>query len=172
MVVNSTAMQRGLTQVIGQKDITVTCNESFSFNVANDVEKVLVNKLGYIVDTYDNKNNKTEKEVKTIESYELNDRCELPEGITFDARKCIISGQLKTSQLVRIDMIINVKFTDDTDGKIAYKYVIESAPDIVEELEPDTPVKECSMSIAAASVLISMITIAGAMLLLLRRKDK
>ena len=169
MCVNSTLMQRGLTQVVGQTDDRVQAWKDVKYNVEDDLEDKEITE-GAIVNVYDSGNKKSSKEIATIDSYEINKRCDLPSGITFDADKAIISGHFEYAQTARIDVIINVTFADETTGQIAYKYVIE-----VEAAEkPEVPPveKKCSMSVIAASAFVSSLAFAGSTLLALKRRKK
>ena len=167
MCANSTLCQRGLTKVVGQLDKEVKVGEEINY----DIEELLTNAevvVGEMVDIYDSDNKKSSKEIASFESFEVNKRCDLPEGIKLEDG--VISGSFKNVQLARIDIIINVKLADNTDGKIAYKLVLDVVPDL------DTVVKDdeskCSMSIIAGSALVSTLAIAGASLLALKRKRK
>jgi len=190
MCVNSTLAQRGLTQVVGETDKAYELDEAIELDVAADVTRAL-GKLGSIVDVYDSSNNKSQKEIDTVNSYELNKRCELPDGLTFDASTAKITGTLSQTQLVRIDIVANVTFADGKEGKIAYKYVLDLIPsedacdlkaeDYVLPVESDDggvtppPVikpEGCSMSIIAASALVSALALAGSALLALKRKKE
>ena len=166
MCVNSTLMQRGLTQVVGQTDDTVSAWKDVEYNVKKDLTDKDVS-TGSIVNVYDNKNNKSTKEIASIDSFEINKRCELPSGITFDADNAVISGQFEYAQIARIDVVINVTFDDSTTGQIAYKYVIK-----VEAAEKPTKKEGCSMSVVAASALVSSLALAGSTLLALKRRKK
>ena len=79
-------------------------------------------------------------------------------------------------------------FSDSTEGKVAYKYVIDAMPfydpnenippvnpdEPVEPEVPDTPIvnpkERCKMSIGAASSVISGLTLLGALLIVLNKK--
>jgi len=165
MCVNSTLMQRGLTQVVGQTDATVKVGQDINY----DVEELLANNeitVGETVDIYDSSNTKSSKEIVSIDSYELNTRCELPKGITFE--NGVLKGKFENVQLARIDIIINITLPEQQNGKIAYKFVINVEPgddDTEEE-------KGCSMSIVAASALVSTLAIAGGSLLAIAKKRK
>ena len=156
-------MQRGLTQVVGQTDATVKVGQ----DVYYDVEELLAENeitVGETVDIYDSSNTKSSKEIVSIDSYEVNTRCELPKGITFE--NGVLKGKFENVQLARIDIIINVTLPEEQNGKIAYKFVINVEPeDEVEE-------KGCSMSIVAASALVSTLAIAGGSLLAIAKKRK
>ena len=168
MCVNSTLCQRGLTQVVGQRDEKVKAWAPVKYNVEDDLsDKDIV--AGADVAVYDNKNNKSTKEIATIDSFEINKRCDLPSGIKFDGEKGLITGRFEYAQIARIDVIINVTFDDDTTGQIAYKYVIE-----VEAAEKPAVAEEegCSMSVVAASALVSTLALAGCSLLALKRRKK
>ena len=117
--------------------------------------------------------------------YEINNRCELPDGISFNPTTGVISGAFKNAQLARIDVIINVKFVDDTNGKIAYKYVINVMPfyDPNENTPPEnpgqpgntdqpiiSPTEKCKLSVGAASAFVSSLTLLGALLIVLNKK--
>ena len=171
MCVNSTLCQRGLTQVVGQTDDKVKAWTNVSYDVADDLKDNEI-EVGSDVNVYDNKNNKSTKEIASFDSFEINKRCDLPKGIEFDADNGLISGRFESAQLARIDVIINVTFDDETKGQIAYKYVIEveAAP---KPEDPDTGKdKECSMSVLAASALVSTLALAGSTLLALKRKKE
>ena len=58
MCVNSTLMQRGLTQVVGQTDDTVSAWKDVEYNVKKDLSDKDVS-TGSMVNVYDNKNNKS-----------------------------------------------------------------------------------------------------------------
>ena len=189
MIVNSTAMQRGMTQVVGQTNRSALIDETVSYNVADDLARSEAT-VGYAVSIYDSSNNKRTKQIDAINSYEINRRCELPEGISFDSTTGVISGKFKTPQLARIDVIVNVTLDDGTTGKIAYKYVIDVKPfyDNDENIEiidnPDTPDPEeeedkpiiihnddgCRLSVGAASAFVSSLTLVGALLIVLNKK--
>jgi len=120
-------MQRGLTQVVGQTNRTALIGETVSYNVGEDFARSLYDNNN-VANVYNSSNSKTEKQVDTVDSYELNYRCDLPDGITFDTQSGLIEGTFTYSQLARIDIIANVTFIDGTVGKIAYKYVIDVKP--------------------------------------------
>ena len=202
MCVNSTLAQRGLTQVVGQKDAEIYVGQDFRFDVQDDLTEAGIVEEE-IVNVYDSSNNKKAKTIASFDSYEVNKRCDLPAGVTFEDG--ILSGKFANVQLARIDIIINVTFDDNTTGKIAYKYVLDAIP-VLGEVPPtkhpvtcvncgetsevedgvDTcpkcgksltvkevkqPEKKCNMSVVAASAFVSVLTIAGAALLLLKRKE-
>ena len=171
MCVNSTLCQRGLTQVVGQTDDKVKAWDNVDYDVTKDLRDNEI-EVGSDVNVYDNKNNKSTKEIASFDSFEINKRCDLPKGIEFDGDNGLISGRFESAQLARIDVIINVTFDDETKGQIAYKYVIEveAAP---KPADPGTGGdKECSMSVIAASALVSTLALAGSALLALKRKKE
>ena len=186
MCVNSTLMQRGLTQVVGETDVEVEIGQKISFDVLDDLEALESPVTeGAIVNVYNSSNTKSQKEIATIDSIELNKRCELPDGITFEDG--VLTCDFKVTQLARVDVVINVTFDDDTKGAIAYKYIIRVIPDeytmdgdvkepevvIPPTVTPDKPKDEgCSMSIIAASALVSTLALAGSALLAFRRKKE
>lgn len=184
MFVNSLAMNRGLTQVVGQTNEIAITNETIRYSVLDDLTNKNV-KPGSYVDVYDDSNKKSTKQIYSIEGYEINNRCELPDGISFDPTTGVISGTFKNAQLARIDVIINVKFVDDTNGKIAYKYVINVMPfyDPNENTPPEnpgepgntdqpiiSPTEKCKLSVGAASAFVSSLTLLGALLIVLNKK--
>ena len=143
MIVHSTAMQRGLTKVVGQTNGNAQVGENVSYNVAQDLDDVEVGPNA-LVDVFNNNNSKTTKTIVSIDSYEINERCELPNGITLDEQTGLITGVFSVPELVRIDVLVNVTFTDGTTGRIAYKYVINVAPlytedEVVEPVEIEDP---------------------------------
>ncbi|MCR5309109.1 MAG: glycoside hydrolase family 3 C-terminal domain-containing protein [Bacilli bacterium] len=187
MIVNSTAMQRGLTQVVGKTNLDVLINEDVSLNVADD----LINKSDIkdeIVNVFDSSNNKTQKILKSVDSYEINNRCTLPEGVSLNRETGVISGKFTYSQLARIDVIANLTFTDGTSGCVAYQYVIDVVPyrdiDIVEGIIDDPIIEEpnnnnnneivvekgCNGSIGATSIFVSSLALVGMLLMVLSRK--
>ena len=170
MCVNSTLCQRGLTQVVGQTDDRVAAWEAVSYDVTDDLKDKEI-EVGSDVNVYDNKNNKSTKEIASFDSFEINKRCDLPKGIEFDADNALISGHFESAQVARIDVIINVTFADESKGQIAYKYVIEVEAAPKKEVKPKDD-KECSMSIVAASALVSSLALAGSALLALKRKKE
>ena len=131
MIVHSTAMQRGLTKVVGNTTGTALVGENVSYNVAEDFANndVLV---GETVEVYNSSNSKSVKEIASIDKYEINERCELPDGVTFNEETGLITGAFSCPKLVRIDVIVNLTFTDDTVGRVAYQYVINVEPTIDE----------------------------------------
>ncbi|MCQ2797520.1 MAG: glycoside hydrolase family 3 C-terminal domain-containing protein [Bacilli bacterium] len=154
MCVNSTGMQRGLTQVVGERDAEVKIGEDFSFNVE-------------LPEEYNG---------KTISSatYELNKRCELPEGLTL-SEDGTLSGNLAHVGLYRVDVIANVTYADGTEGTVAYKFVIEAVADpsgMEDDVNPDPekPKKGCKGSIAATAILVAPIALAAAVVAGKKRK--
>ncbi|MCQ2087180.1 MAG: glycoside hydrolase family 3 C-terminal domain-containing protein [Bacilli bacterium] len=179
MCLNSTAMQRGMTQVVGQTDAVVKVGEAVEYDVVADLEAKNV-KAGSSVDVYNSSNSKSSKTISTIDSVELNNRCELPDGLELEDG--VISGAFEHVDLGRIDVVINVTFSDNSKGKIAYKYVIDAIPvglpddyefppENVEPVKPEPEKKGCGGSVAAASALIATIAVAGAALLASKRKE-
>ena len=173
MCVNSTLMQRGLTQVVGQTDAEYKIKDAITLDVAGDIANAL-NKTSNVVDVYSSDMSKSQKDVDEVVSCELNKRCELPTELTFDANNAKISGTFQKTGLVRIDVIANVKYTDGSEGKIAYKYVLDIVPDKCDLnwVYDDDTQKGCSMSIIAASALVSTLALAGSALLALKRKKE
>ena len=192
IVAHSTVMQRGLTQVVGQTNRTALVGETVSYNIVEDLERQHVT-VGDLVNTYDPSNNRRVKEIASVDSYEINYRCDLPEGITFDGQTGIISGVFGYTQLARIDVIVNLTFDDNTQGKVAYKYVIDVKPfydndeniEVIdspvtpdpeekeEEKEDDKPVVHnhgCGLSVGAASAVVSSLTLIGALLMVINKK--
>ena len=170
MCVNSTLCQRGLTQVVGQTDDRVAAWEAVSYDVTDDLKAKEI-EVGSDVNVYDNKNNKSTKEIASFDSFEINKRCDLPKGIEFDADNALITGHFESAQVARIDVIINVTFADESKGQIAYKYVIEVEAAPKKEVKPNDG-DGCSMSIVAASALVSSLALAGSALLGLKRKKE
>ncbi|MCQ2771961.1 MAG: glycoside hydrolase family 3 C-terminal domain-containing protein [Bacilli bacterium] len=149
MIVNSTAMQRGLTQVVGQTDVEVKVGEELNLEVKlpDDV---------------------------TSATYEINKRCELPAGVTFEDG--VVGGKLSAVGLYRIDVVINAEYSDGSTKQIAYKFVI----DAVDELgglegnnENDKPGKKgCKGSVTATAILMAPIAAAALALALKKRKEE
>nr|MCR5308743.1 fibronectin type III-like domain-contianing protein [Bacilli bacterium] len=186
MSVNSTVAQRGLTQVVGQTDAVINVNDNVNIDVVDDLDAKEIYE-GAIVPVYGSDNSRSTKEIETIDSYEINKRCDLPKGITFEDG--VISGKFENVQLARIDVVVNVTLAGGAKAKIAYKYVLDVVPNLDDEYKvesgetitpdpEDPPViikpeeKGCGGSVVAASAIVSVLAIAGASLLLLKKKKE
>ena len=108
-------------------------------------------------------------EHNTIEDVKIDPATPLPQGLSFDGER--ITGKVDKA----CNVFIRVIFKDDIDvingntlnlTVLAVKQV--NAGDIDNEKKPGG----CSMSVVAASALVSLLAIAGAGLLLLRRKER
>ena len=185
MIVNSGATERTLAKIVGQTTIDVIVGENVEINVAKDLKKQKV-EVGSDVEIYSGGNRLITKQISSIDRFEINDRCVLPEGFALNESTGVISGQFSNIQLARIDVIINVTFTDYTEGQIAYKYVLNAKPyfeplgvippNPQDEEEEETPTvivhqtEKCRMSIGRGSIFISSLTLIGALLIVLNKK--
>ena len=124
MYVNSTGMQRGLTQVVGQKDIAIQVGDDV--NLAVELPEEIA-----VGSTYEG------KQIAEL-SYRLNERVEMPKGITLteDGK---LTGKFEYVCLARIDVIVEIKYADDSTGKVAYKFVIDATPDMTNTGLDDDP---------------------------------
>ena len=95
----------------------------------------------------------------------------LPEGLSFDGQR--IKGTVEKP----CNVFIRVIFTDDMDAingntlNLTVLAVAQTNAGDIGKTKVDDE-KKCSMSVVAASALVSMIALAGVGLLLLRRKEK
>ena len=102
-----------------------------------------------------------------IKDVKIDPATPLPEGLSFDGKK--ITGTVEKP----CNVFVRVIFTDDMDaisGNTLNLTVLAVKQVNAEELDGSD--KGCSMSVVAASALVSLLAIAGAGLLLLRRKER
>lgn len=184
MIVNSGTTERILAKIVGQTTIDVIVGENVEINVAEDLNKQKV-KVGSDVEIYSGCNRSSTKQISSIDRFEINDRSVFLEGFALNESAGVISGQFSNIQLARIDVIINVTFTDYTEGQIAYKYVLNAKPyfesigiipDPQDEEEEETQTvivhqtEKCRMSISRGSIFASSLTLIGALLIVLNKK--
>ena len=103
-----------------------------------------------------------------IKDVKIDPATPLPEGLSFDGKK--ITGTVEKP----CNVFVRVIFTDDMDvinGNTLNLTVLAVKQVNAEELDGSDK-EGCSMSVVAASTLVSLLAIAGAGLLLLRRKER
>lgn len=174
MCLNSTSMQRGMTQVVGETKAAIAADESFSYDVASLAEAAGVTE-GENVNVYNSSNEKSSKEIASIDGFEINERCDLPEGVSFDKDSGVLSGKLPFAGTFYIDVIINLTFDDESTGAVAYKFILDGAchgeeSGTTPEKEPEEK-KGCFGSITVTSAFIAGLAIAGAALVASKRKE-
>jgi len=156
MVSNATVMSRGLTQVVGVKNAEI--------QVGNTVD-LAVELPGEIAvgETYNN------KEIADI-TYRLNERVELPEGITFENGR--LGGKFEYVCLARINVIAEIEYADGSTGAVAYKFVIQAVPDMT-NTGLDAPKKKgCFGGIASISAITSLLAFAGLGILISKKRKE
>ena len=127
MGVHSTGQFRGMTKVDADESASQVLeqeiDQDFAFDVTNDV---------------------TLSDDALAVEVKLNDRIELPEGITFEDG--VLSGQFKEVGLYRFDFIVTTDLGDeDNPDLVAVKLVVNAVPsedEIVEDGDPIVPVPE------------------------------
>ena len=106
-------------------------------------------------------------EHSSIDDVKIDPATPLPEGLSFDGQK--ITGKVNKA----CNTFIRVIYTDDLEkvnGNTLNLTVLAVSQIDAASIE-NKEEKKCSMSVVAASALVSMIAMAGAALLLLRRKE-
>ena len=135
MGVHSTGQYRGLTQVVDEQNYEYVAGKKFSITV--DVED------------------------RVLSDFKLNNRIELPEGVTFNDG--VLSGKFKNAGLYRID-VIATDSSGEQEQTVAIKLVIQ--------VTPGDAGGGCGGDITSVSAVIGAMALIGIGALLLSVADK